>query len=345
MLLSFVIPAFNVAPYIKDCINSILSQIEDDGKVEVIIIDDGSIDETFSIVNDLMGHLKNIKLKTQTNQGVSVARNEGVLISEGDFIVFLDADDKIEPNTLKKLLMAINHTLSDMIILGYKKINSDNKCLYRTSYENYSDDNFFELKTYYATIGENDFFADTNRCWGIAYRSECLKKLNNPFPVGVPYLEDAAFLAKFFMVMESYSLLNLCFCSRLMREGSAVNSDLFVTNKSINGFNLAIIDIDKFRNSSELNKIFGKDRIIHLNQTLIKFITLRIISAMNSKSMNLIKSTISDSTIKKVPFNLNGVRYPFNFWGRLYKTSVFLFIGMFFFQSRFRFALSRLKKV
>ncbi len=90
-LISVIVPAYNVAPYIQDCINSIISQTYK--KLEVIIVDDGSSDDTYSIIREMIQIDDRIRYIYQNNQGVSAARNRGIEESKGEFIAFVDADD------------------------------------------------------------------------------------------------------------------------------------------------------------------------------------------------------------------------------------------------------------
>lgn len=104
MYFSVVIPIYNKSYSLKRCLDSVLAQ--NYSLFEIIIVNDGSTDPSLSIVKD--NYNKEIesgliKLLDQTNQGVSVARNNGVKISAFDFICFLDADDEWKPNFLQKM--------------------------------------------------------------------------------------------------------------------------------------------------------------------------------------------------------------------------------------------------
>lgn len=92
--LSIIIPAYNVDKYIEDCLDSVLSQIDEN--VEVIVVNDGSTDDTLNIINKKY-HDK-IKLIDQENKGLSAARNAGILESNSDYVAFLDSDDVWSPD-------------------------------------------------------------------------------------------------------------------------------------------------------------------------------------------------------------------------------------------------------
>jgi glycosyltransferase involved in cell wall biosynthesis len=117
VLVSVVIPLYNKRNYIGRAICSLLAQTIDD--FEIIIVDDGSIDGSSDVVKTFLD--TRIRLIRQENQGVSVARNNGVRNSRADFIAFLDADDEWLPDHLKTLLRLRNdYPLAGLFTTAYK---------------------------------------------------------------------------------------------------------------------------------------------------------------------------------------------------------------------------------
>lgn len=109
---SVIIPAFNASPYIQQCIEIMLAQSFK--KLEIIVIDDGSTDNTAEIAKRYPA----VKLVQQPNQGVSVARNAGMNIATGEYIHFMDADDLINLDFYEALVKAIIHENADMALSG-----------------------------------------------------------------------------------------------------------------------------------------------------------------------------------------------------------------------------------
>lgn len=101
MRFSVIIPLYNKAPYIAKAIDSVLAQTFTD--YELVIVDDGSRDESARIASDAISGHENCRLIKQENAGVSVARNNGVKASQGDYLCFLDADDWWEPMFLEEM--------------------------------------------------------------------------------------------------------------------------------------------------------------------------------------------------------------------------------------------------
>lgn len=103
MKISIIIPIYNVERYIEDCLKSVLAQIDEE--IELIMVNDGSTDGSFKYCRKYMEQNKDlaIKLITQNNAGLSAARNAGLRIAEGEYIIFLDADDMLTENALLEL--------------------------------------------------------------------------------------------------------------------------------------------------------------------------------------------------------------------------------------------------
>lgn len=101
-LLSIIIPVYNVSEYLPQCLDSILSQQDD--RVEVIIIDDGSTDQSPELCDAYAKIINNCKVIHQKNAGLSVARNVGIENANGQFLFFLDSDDWLLDNCIEKLL-------------------------------------------------------------------------------------------------------------------------------------------------------------------------------------------------------------------------------------------------
>lgn len=103
---TIVIPAFNAMKYLAETIDSVFNQTYQD--FEVLIVDDGSTDETFNWVSQLSQKKSKVQLISQTNQGVQKARNRGIKEARGEYIAFLDADNLWEPTKLQKQVDALN---------------------------------------------------------------------------------------------------------------------------------------------------------------------------------------------------------------------------------------------
>jgi glycosyltransferase involved in cell wall biosynthesis len=125
---SVIIPTYNYAHYLEACITSIIVQAY--SVQEIIIVDDGSMDDTKELVQSLNKKYEkyNIQYFYQENKGVSAARNYGYTIAKGEYLLFLDADDKLLPNAFEIFYSVLNkHRDSDMFFGGYIAYNHKGK--------------------------------------------------------------------------------------------------------------------------------------------------------------------------------------------------------------------------
>lgn len=106
MRFSVIIPLYNKAPYVAKAVNSVLAQTY--AHFELIIVDDGSLDDSAEIASRVVGDRANCRILKQANAGVSTARNNGVAAAQGDYLCFLDADDWWEPTFLEEMSRLID---------------------------------------------------------------------------------------------------------------------------------------------------------------------------------------------------------------------------------------------
>ncbi|MEI2421020.1 glycosyltransferase, partial [Arthrospira platensis SPKY2] len=104
---------------------SLLDQDLERDAYEIIIINDGSIDDSLDIAQNLAHQYHNVIVKTQQNQGVSAVRNLGIKVAKGDFILFIDADDTIKKNTLSKMLSFTQKNQLQISMFGMVKVKDD----------------------------------------------------------------------------------------------------------------------------------------------------------------------------------------------------------------------------
>ena len=127
--LSIIIPAYNAEQYIKSCLDSILQNSKESlSKTEIIVINDGSTDNTLKILESY-NHHKNIKIHTTKNQGVSAARNLGISLAKGEWVTFIDADDTVNSNFSKVVSLVEDSKSSFIIFSNYDIKTTDKKIL------------------------------------------------------------------------------------------------------------------------------------------------------------------------------------------------------------------------
>lgn len=120
-MISIIVPMYNVEKYISKCIKSLLNQ---NIEKELILIDDGSTDNTYKIAREYENKYPFIKLIHQENKGQSIARNIGINESRGDYIFFCDADDYVDDDSLIDLYELCKKNDLDILKTGWKTINN-----------------------------------------------------------------------------------------------------------------------------------------------------------------------------------------------------------------------------
>lgn len=122
-MISVIIPVFNSAPYLAQCLDSVLGQTY--GDLQVICVDDGSTDASPMILEQYAQKDSRILVLTQANSGVSAARNAGLDKASGGYITFVDSDDILEPDMYEVLLGLLHENWADIAHCGYKRICLD----------------------------------------------------------------------------------------------------------------------------------------------------------------------------------------------------------------------------
>ena len=124
ILLSIIVPVYNVERWLHRCIDSILLQDLSADNYEVILVDDGSIDRSSRICDDYAAaHPKLVRVIHQQNKGLSGARNTGIEVSEGKYVMFVDSDDFIETNVIGKLIEQADAKNVDILYYDFNIVN------------------------------------------------------------------------------------------------------------------------------------------------------------------------------------------------------------------------------
>ncbi len=123
-LVSVIIPVYNVERFLDRCVASVTGQTFQN--IEVILVDDGSTDGSAELCDRWCAEDSRVKALHQTNQGVSAARNAGLRAASGNWILQVDSDDYIAPDTVERLVYAANETSSDMVICDFLRGSEDN---------------------------------------------------------------------------------------------------------------------------------------------------------------------------------------------------------------------------
>lgn len=189
-LISIIVPTYNVEKYIRTCIESILAQTY--RNVEVIIVNDGSKDQSLAVISDLICSHHNVKVINQKNQGLSVARNTGIDVATGKYITFVDADDKIKPDFVSSLYQIADRTGADIVRGSFRDFNGNIP-------KDWVPD--FNVPTNCGTIVLDQFLSSNISfvVWSSIYRLDFINSNHIRFTPGI-LLEDGDFTTRAYML-------------------------------------------------------------------------------------------------------------------------------------------------
>ena len=220
---SVIVPVYNESTYISNTLNSIINQ--DFDSFEIIIVNDGSTDNSTKVIEKT---LKNTdiphKIINQSNQGVSVARNNGINNAEGEYLVFIDGDDIVEPNHIKTLYNPkYDFSLTQLV---KKNANDLSKPTHYTKSE-LTCENFIkkELKM------EIHF----NFCQ-LSYKTSIIKNNNIQFPKDIIYGEDTYFALKALNYGDKLHISNNITYFYTQHSESAISTSQFRRFEIVNAF-------------------------------------------------------------------------------------------------------------
>lgn len=221
MKLSIIVPIYNVAPYLKKCVDSLLQQ--DISDYEIILVDDGSTDNSGAIADELTAYPqplpkgKGVSMRVihQENAGLSAARNTGIAVAQGEYIMFVDSDDYLQPNVLRTLMEQIEHDKLDVLRFRYQNVRESGEAFapYRdmTNYNDYSPAPTDGLTFLNERMG--------NQCyaWQFILRSKlCQEEIFTPSI----YFEDTDWTPRMLLCADRVASTELVVYNYLWREGS-----------------------------------------------------------------------------------------------------------------------------
>lgn len=193
LLLSYIIPLYNTEAYIVRCLRSIIAQDLPEGGYEVIVVDDGSTDGGRELVEALAAEHPQVRLLSQTNAGVSAARNKALDAARGRFVQFVDSDDYLAEGMMQSLLQrAIDESL-DVLVFNYNCVDADGN-----DRPHDRDDNY--LSTAAMTgVDYLEHHSMTPYVWRFLVRRDYLNQGNWRFDTSLIVCEDGALIARFLL--------------------------------------------------------------------------------------------------------------------------------------------------
>ena len=194
MKLSIIIPVYNAEKYLKQCLESVLKQ--SDEQIEVIVVNDGSTDSSIRICEKYAEKYNNIKLINKDNEGVSKARNIAIQQAQGEWVTFLDADDMLQENALVVLNELDDNV--DVLLCDYSKghVKNESDISKKEIPSELLMKSILNIPLYITEIRKHSYKIDSVSnwtCWGKFFRTKMIKDNQIMFPEGITHGEDLLF--------------------------------------------------------------------------------------------------------------------------------------------------------
>lgn len=321
---SIIVPVYNGQKYIKKCLDSLLNQTLKD--IEVIVVDDGSIDQTLQIINNISD--ERLKVISIENQGQGVARNIGITFATGDYLGFVDSDDYIDRTMFEKLYKTAIEQNSDLVICPYYRVDEVGKIL------------FSEMKNV-----AGDYLNINTSPWNKLYRRSLWSKYDIKFAENLWY-EDLHAVLPFVFVSNKIDWINEPLYYYVQRKESSINifnervEDIFKVFDGIYKF----IECNKLKVTEEIIQYYFIMHLVfgHLSRCSAENIFLKrhklIINTKKyllSKFPNFLNNYyFTLNNIDKKPFSMFLIKY---IGFKMFKYNIFDYFILLY---RFRLKLS-----
>ncbi|MEL1240101.1 glycosyltransferase family 2 protein [Flavobacterium flavipallidum] len=239
MKLSIIIPVYNTESYLKRCLDSVFSQDLSTNDFEVIVINDGSTDNSLAILEDYERKHENLVLLSQENQGEAVTRNKAIEISKGVYIAFVDSDDAIYDATLLDIVRYIDLYDLDLLYLNIHLYDEKGNFINKTN--SVGDINVVKdglshpRRTFPATI----------------YRRSLIQNIK--YPQGIMIGPDTVFNVKAHFLGKKISYWDVPYYKYTQRPTSLSKQGR--SDKAYQGFVKAIIEITQFEKANSSKSI------------------------------------------------------------------------------------------
>lgn len=220
---SVIVPVYNVKAYLPKCVDSVLAQTDPD--LELVLVDDGSADGSGPLCDQLAQGDSRIRVIHQENRGLGGARNTGIEAAKGEWLLFPDSDDWLEPEALERALSAGESAGADMVCFGFRSVDEEGRelALFREE---------FPEGQGLSPQQRRDLLLMAPSACNKLYRAELFRRTGVRYPPRVWY-EDLRTTAKLVPSCEKIVFSGFVGYNYLQRAGSIMNSAQLARNREI----------------------------------------------------------------------------------------------------------------
>lgn len=297
---SIIIPVYNVEFYLKECIDSVL--LQDFQDYEIICVNDGSTDNSLEILKSFSD--SRIKIINQENQGLSCARNSGLDIALGQYVWFIDSDDKIAENSLSELNKLIDQKPYELIFFN-AKVFFDNKELEEKGWSEYKRSSIGEIQSvsFFEKETINKSLIVSACCY--SFKRDVYKDLR--FIANI-YHEDNPFFIHLIFKNQNAScyILDKELFLRRVRDNSIMTSKKSL--KHFIGYSTSIQELLEYKNKNNINNMYYDKFLSNIIMNLFH-ISRQIDSNLSEFELNKYKNfhglTFRQKIVLRFPWVLN----------------------------------------
>lgn len=298
--ISILIPVYNVADYVKECLNSILVQIDDNA--EIIVMNDASTDNSWDVLQAYQTHPKITLVQAPHNRGLSGTRNALLPLATNQYVWFIDSDDAMHDGAYTKVVNALASMDVDMLGGNYMAWRGDNKRLKKAyvgaANQVINNDNLQFIKN----IVENN----SNHVWNKVYKRSVIKNIG--FQEGKKF-EDIYYMTDLSKVIKNFAFIDYPLIDYRERQGSIIQT---LDKKYVDDYLGAFLyRIEKFQSKLTSDKEFENylyyktfNRFAGLVKKIEKNANLETLNYVDEKYKN-----IFNQLFDKIPTSIGFLRY------------------------------------
>ena len=235
-LISVIVPIYNVELYLEKCIDSILQQTYK--KIEIILVNDGSLDNCAEICDRYKEIDDRIKVVHKKNGGLSDARNAGLDVATGTYVIFIDSDDYVEKDLIEESYNYMVNNNLDLVSFNYRKVDEDGKVMEESVLE--IDDNIYDIDN----IGIEEYiikniytYKHGIEAWHKIYRMSIIKEKDLKFTYNdLIFAEDLLFNLSYLVHVKRLGTMSKTYYNYLIRNTSIMGQpkkDLFIRYRNL----------------------------------------------------------------------------------------------------------------
>lgn len=266
MKVSIIVPVYNMEKRINKCLDSLVNQTYKN--IEIIIINDGSMDHSLDIIREYQSKDSRIKVINQRNMGISEARNNGLAIATGEYICFADSDDYVELDMIEELVNKINMDKSDIVVCDYYMFDDQTRKVIEVGYNELFGGSIYDNPN---IIKDIDFAP-----WNKIYKKELFDGVK--FPVNTKY-EDFEAILKVFSKASKITKLNKPLYDYYFNMSGETRNQ---TTKNMDMLKIAI-NLEEYFDFNGKSVVLRdayvstiSEKLLHSASTLFKITTLKV---------------------------------------------------------------------